>query len=83
MGYAQADLFSNVGQEERASVRVALQSVRPMLQTWAQRQLDRLDQQYPEVRCSGCRCRMEPLYGQGMGSKSGNRTRLLEKTYVS
>jgi hypothetical protein len=58
--YAQADLAADVVQEERASVRVALQSVRPVLQARVQKWLDQLDQQYPEAWCCRCRRRMEP-----------------------
>jgi hypothetical protein len=58
--YAQADLEADVVQEERASVRVALQSVRPVLEARRQKRLDQLDQQYPEAWCLRCRRRMEP-----------------------
>lgn len=69
--YTQADLAADVVQEERDSVRVALQSVRPVLQARVQKRLDQLDQQYPEAWSSGCRRRMEP---QGRQSRSWGST---------
>jgi len=49
LGYAQVEFLSDGVQEERASVRVALQSVRPVLQARVQRRLDQLDQEYAEA----------------------------------
>jgi hypothetical protein len=55
--YAQAEVnpSRDVVQEERESVQMALQSVRPVLQARVQQRLDQLDEQYPEARCLGCR----------------------------
>jgi hypothetical protein len=44
-----------VVEQERQSVKVALQSVRPILQARVQRRLDEIDQAQPEVWCLGCR----------------------------
>jgi len=71
VGYAQADVAADVVQEERAGVRVALPSVRPVLQARGQRRLDQLDEQYPEAWCPGCRRRMEP---QGRQTRSWGST---------
>jgi hypothetical protein len=46
---------NTVVEEERQSVAVALQSVRPILQGRVQRRLDAIDQAQPEVWCRGCR----------------------------
>lgn len=55
--YAQREWAetSTVVEEERQSVVVALQSVRPIVQARMQRRLDAIDQAQPEVWCRGCR----------------------------
>jgi hypothetical protein len=54
--YAQAqwEETETVIDEERQSIRVALQSVRPILEARLQRRLDEIDQQHPPGRCRGC-----------------------------
>ena len=69
--YAQAEVASDVVQEERASVRVALASVQPVLQARVQQRLDQVDQHYPEAWCDGCRRRMEP---QGRRARTWSST---------
>jgi len=55
--YAQGEWAdtNTVVEEERQSVAVALQSVRPILEARVQRRLDAIDQGQPEVWCLGCR----------------------------
>jgi hypothetical protein len=67
VSYAQAqwEETETVIEEERQSIRVALQSVRPILEARLQRRFDEIDQQHPPARCRGC-----GREGQSQGRRS-------------
>jgi hypothetical protein len=60
-----------VVEQERQSVKVALQSVRPILQARVQQQLDEMDQAQPEVWCRMCR---HSILSQGRRTRTWGST---------
>ena len=65
------DSSSDVVDQERLSIKVALASARPILEARLQDRLDHLDLTYPQARCQGCG--REPL-SQGRRTRSWDST---------
>lgn len=75
VGYACGEMEAGASalDEERLSVKVALQAVRPVLEARLQQRLDQVDEQFSEVKCLKCgqRCDSQGRRKRGWQSTVG------------